>query len=106
MTTFKPTDAMHDIGKNGVQRLKDATPRDTGETAAGWDYMITTRWITSDIVWFNRAHPELNVNIAKLIELGHGTGSGGYVAPRPYMRGAMDDVFNGAMIKIAREMTK
>lgn len=105
MVEFEPTDAMHQIGKDGVSRLASNTPRDTGETASGWHYLILRRWRTTEIAWYNTAHPELNVNMAKLIELGHGTNNGGYVPPRPYMQQAMDVIFRDAMEKIARGMT-
>ena len=35
-----PTRALHDTGRRGVAELSKGTPRDTGQTAASWDYVI------------------------------------------------------------------
>ena len=101
-----PSQAINTIASEGVSKLKDGTPRDTGETASGWASEIKMTAKGVEIVWINTAHPELDVNIAKLIELGHGTGTGGYVSPRPYIKQSMDSVLKTAGDKIAGEMFK
>lgn len=102
----KPTEIMNEIGRDGVQSLSSHTPKDTGETASSWDYEVTSKGKTTEIAWFNTAHPETSVNIAKLIELGHGTKSGGFVQPRPYIHNAMDGIFKEAGDKIEKEVKK
>lgn len=94
------------IGTEGVRRLKSNTPKDTGATASGWSYKVKMTARGVEIDWYNNAHPGLGVNIAKLIELGHGTRTGGYVAPKPYIKQSMDPVFKDAGDKIVREMIK
>lgn len=103
-TNYKKT--ADQIAKDGVRRLQSNTPRDTGETANGWkaDVKMTTKGV--EIEWYNDAHPEAAVNVAKLIELGHGTRTGGYVPPEPYIKQSMDSVFKTAGDKIAGEMNK
>lgn len=104
--TRSPTSTASSIASSGVQQLKNNTPKDTGETAAGWysEVKMTTKGV--EIVWKNRAHPESEVNLAKLIELGHGTRTGGYVPPRPFIKQAMDSVLNTAGDKLAGELFK
>jgi hypothetical protein len=58
-----------------------------------------------EIGWTNDAHPEASVNIAKLIELGHGTGTGGYVAPKPYIKKAMEPIWKSTD-GVAKELIK
>lgn len=99
-------DAIDQIGKEGVSSLSSNTPRDTGETASGWDYEVNTSKSVSEISWVNRAHPDLQVNVAKLIELGHGTGTGGYIPPRPYIKRSMDGIFKTAGDKVTKELIK
>lgn len=101
-----PTPVIDSIAEDGVKQLQTNTPRDTGMTSAGWfaEVKMTTKGL--DIIWKNRAHPELNVNLAKLIELGHGTRNGGYVSPRPYIKQSMDSVFKTAGDKLAGELYK
>ena len=102
----KPTMVANSIGREGERSLASHTPKDTGKTAAGWKSEVTTKGHVTEIAWVNNAHPEASVNIAKLIEVGHGTGTGGYVPPHPYIKQAMDPIFSNAGDKIARELIK
>ena len=106
VASSNPTNALKQIAGEGTRSLASHTPRETGETAAGWTAKITTKGNISEIDWTNNAHPEAGVNIAKIIELGHGTGTGGYVSPRPYIKQAMDPVFNKAGDAVVKEMIK
>lgn len=99
-----PSSILRSIASEGTQRLASGTHRDTGETASGWTETITTSRNVSEIVWTNRAHPHTGVSIAKMIELGHGTGTGGYVAPRPYIRQSMKPVWDSIDNKVVKEM--
>ena len=105
-TKKKPMLTAERTAKDGVNALRTKTPKATGETANGWrsDVKMTAKGV--EIVWTNVAHPELQVNLAKLIELGHGTRTGGYVSPTPYIKQAMNPVFNSAGDKLAGEMYK
>lgn len=103
-TETKPTEIMNEIGRDGVNSLSSNTPKDTGETAASWGYRITGEGQMTEIEWFNSAHPEALVNVAKLIELGHGTENGGFVQPRPYIHISMNSVFKEAGDKIEKEV--
>lgn len=100
------TETMNDIGRAGVGSLSSRTPRDTGETASGWNFRVSRGWRMTEIEWFNSGHPGSPVNIAKLIELGHGTNRGGLVQPRPYIQEAMDRVYKEASDKIVKGMTR
>ena len=94
------------IPKEGVSRLKANTPKDTGGTANGWYSEVTVRKNVLEISWKNRANPDEDVNIAKLIELGHGTKNGGYVPPRPYIKTSMNELFNKASDLLTKELNK
>lgn len=102
-----PTTTMNALGKEGVRALSGATPRgDTGETAAGWEYRLEKTATGSELAFVNNSHPEAYVNVAKLIQLGHGTGTGGYVPPIDYIRPALNSLFSTAGDRIAKEMVK
>ncbi len=106
VTNRDPSMALNSIASQGERSLAANTPRDTGETASGWTSEIITKGNVTEIAWKNTAHPELNVNLAKLIELGHGTGTGGYVLPKPYINRAMDPVFKNVGDKVVKELIK
>lgn len=100
-----PVDTLRQIAREGEQTLSANTPRDTGETASGWMSEITSKGSNSEIAWMNKAHPEARVNIAKIIDQGHGTGTGGYVPPRPYIQRSMESVWKTASDRLAKELT-
>jgi hypothetical protein len=106
VTDSKPTMALNQIASEGARSLAANTPRDTGETASGWKAKITTKGHVAEIAWINDAHPEASANVAKLIETGHGTRTGGYVAPKPYIKKAMDPVFKTAGDSVVKELIK
>lgn len=101
-----PANALNSIASEGTRSLKANTPKDTGETASGWTEKITTNGDVTEIAWTNTAHPESTANVAKLIDLGYGTGTGGYVAPRPYIKKAMKPVFDSIDNKVVKELIK
>lgn len=102
----KPSNALDSIAKEGTRSLAEKTPKATGATASGWTEKVTVTGDITEIAWSNNAHPEAGVNIAKLIELGHGTGTGGYVPPQPYIKEAMKPVWSNVDNKLVKELIK
>lgn len=88
-------------GQEGVQALASATPKDSGKTAGSWDYEIERSATVTRISWFN-TNVNQDVNIAIILQYGHGTGTGGYVQGRDYINPAMRPVFD----RIAEEAWK
>lgn len=101
-----PSNALKSIASEGTRSLSANTPKATGETASGWTEQISTTGDITEIAWLNNAHPEAGVNIAKLIELGHGTGTGGYVPPKPYIKDAMKPIWSSVDNKVVKELIK
>lgn len=89
VSKHSPSASLNRIASEGVRNLSLNTPKDTGETAAGWESRIVTNGDTAEISWINTAHPESEVNVAKLIDIGYGTRTGGFVPPRHYIRKSM-----------------
>lgn len=88
-------------GQRGVRALADATPKRTGETAAGWTYGIERSRNGVTIFWDN-TNVNLGSKIAILIQYGHGTGTGGYVSGIDYINPALGPVFD----EIAQDVWK
>lgn len=101
-----PVPALRKIAAEGERSLASNTPRNTGETASGWVSQITTYRTNNVIEWMNVAHPEALVNIARIIERGHGTGTGGYVPPNPFIERSMNAVYNNSGDSLAKELFK
>lgn len=91
-------------GRMGVDALRSATPVETGLAAKSWGYQINTKGGRVSISWFN-TDVEGGVNIAVIIQYGHGTGTGGYVQGRDYINPAMRPVFDKIAEDIWRKVT-
>lgn len=102
-----PRQSMNELGKKGVDALRARTPRGvTGLTAAGWQYKVQMNRNGAELYWYNNSHPGVSANVARLIQFGHGTGTGGYVPPIDFINPALRPTFGTAADKIAREMFK
>lgn len=85
---------LEEIGKEGVEALMEATPKRTGKTAASWKYEIREKeksgWL--ELVWLNTNFND-GINIAIIIQTGHGTARGGYVRGIDYINPALKPLF-------------
>ena len=84
---------LDNYGKLGVQALANATPKDTGKTANSWSYEVSVKDGGSSITWSN-SNTNKGVNIAVLLQYGHGTRNGGYVKGRDYINPALQPIFD------------
>lgn len=92
-------------GKQGVDALRKATPKDTGLTANSWYYQITEADGRLAIQWLNR-NVHNHVNIAIILQYGHGTGTGGYVQGVDYINPALRPVFDDIARGVWEEVIK
>lgn len=90
-------------GRTGVDALSSATPVDTGRAAHSWTYQIGHSGGIYSITWLN-TDVEDGVNIAIILQYGHGTGTGGYVQGRDYINPAMRPVFDKIAEEVWREV--
>lgn len=67
-----------------LDELKAATPVDSGLTAESWDYEININGRTTSIIFYNHNMHE-GLNVALLLEYGHGTSSGTWVEGKEYI---------------------
>lgn len=80
-------------GKRGVEALSAATPVDTGLTAQSWSYKIQNTKGRASITFIN-SNVNKYVNIAIILDTGHGTGGGGWVQGRHYIAPAIQPIFD------------
>jgi hypothetical protein len=105
MTDRKMTDILRPYAEKGVEALAMNTPVDTGKTAASWGYEITETNGVYSIHWLN-TNVNNHVNIALILQYGHGTGTGGYVQGIDYINPAIRPIFEEMPEKIWKEVTK
>ena len=92
-------------GKQGVEALRSATPKDSGLTAESWFYEVKneSRGIWS-LEWGNTNVQKGYFNVALMLQLGHGTRNGGYVKGRDYINPAILPIFEEMLGDILEEV--
>ena len=113
--TFKYLQKLNDVTKNdildrygriGVDALKLATPKDTGNTAESWGYKIVKGNNSIKLVFTNSNKTSTGTPIVILLQYGHGTGSGGYVYGRDFINPALQPVFEKLADEIWEEVKR
>jgi hypothetical protein len=92
-------------GKAGVAALASATPVESGKTAESWYYEIENGKGTVSINFYN-SNIQNGVPIAVIIQLGHGTGTGGWVQGKDYINPTIQPIFDNIANDVWREVTK
>jgi hypothetical protein len=97
-------ETLEKYGQLGVEALRAATPKKTGKTANSWDYEIVKEGDKASIFWTN-SNINKNVNIAVILQYGHGTKQGTYVQGIDYINPAMRPVFESIANDAWKEVT-
>lgn len=87
-------DILEEYAEYGVQTLSAATPRKTGLTASSWGYEIKQTSDGYNIYWTNSNEND-GVNIALILQYGHGTRNGGYYEGLDYINPATQKAMLG-----------
>ena len=96
---------LSDYAQRGVEALQAATPVESVETAAAWDYEIeSANGITT--IWFTNSHQNDGVSVAVLLIYGHGTRNGGYVEGVDFVSPALAPIFYELADSMWKEATE
>lgn len=103
--------ALRKYAELGVEALKAATPVDSGLTADSWTWDIHETRTRGIAISFknsnvNYSHDGKPVNIAIILQYGHGTGTGGWVEGIDYINPALQPVFEQLAQDLWEEVTK
>lgn len=96
---------LQNYGEAGVSALMEATPKDTGKTAASWSYSINKTKRGIELSW-NNSNVNDGVNIAMIIQYGHGMPSGYYIEGIDYINPALRPLFDLMGKKVWEEVTR
>lgn len=92
-------------GKRGVEALRNATPVKSGLTASSWSYEIVQE-SGKVAIEFHNSNINNHVNIALILQYGHGTGTGGWVEGRDYINPALQPIFDELAQEAWKEVVK
>jgi len=93
------------FGAAGVTALSANTPKNSGLTAASWGYRVKKKRKGWTVEWYNTNTID-DVEVAVLIQYGHGTGTGGYVPGYDYINPTMQPIFDAIIADIWKEVQK
>ncbi len=93
-------------GARGVSALRDATPKESSETANSWYYEIIDKPGYFAIHWLNSHVDTKGVPIAVLLQYGHATRNGGFVEGEDYINPAIRPIFDQIANDMWKEVTK
>lgn len=102
---FRYMSQLDKYGQMGVDALSANTPVDSGMTAASWRYSIDRIGQGFRIYWSNDNIND-GVNIAIILQYGHGTGTGGWVEGIDYINPAIRPIFNEIAENAWKEVTQ
>lgn len=91
------------FGEMGLQALRDATPVESGLTAASWGYTLEVSESGVRISWTN-SNINNYVPIAVIVDKGHETGTGGHVEGRDYIDPSIRPVFDQIIDEVWKEL--
>lgn len=104
LSDWKIEQSLKKYAKKGVDALSAATPIESGKTADSWGYELEVSKGSAKIHWINTNIND-GVNIAVILQFGHGTGTGGYVEGRDYINPAIQPVFDEIADALWKEVT-
>lgn len=83
---------LHKYGRIGIDILRQYTPKRTGLTSASWSYKVNSTSTGYSLEFYN-SNLNRGVNIAVILQYGHGTRNGGYVTGIDYLNPAAAEIF-------------
>lgn len=92
------------VAETCIQRLKEVTPVETGLTANSWTYKIERR-MKRTTIHINNTNMQNGINIALLLEFGHRTRGGSWIAGREYIAPVIQKAYEDVLDKIWEEVT-
>ena len=90
--------------EKGLEALKEATPVRTGLTASSWNYVIEGGEGRYKLI-FNNTNVNGYVNLALILDEGHGTGTGGWVEGLDYINPALQPIITELIERIRVEVS-
>lgn len=96
-------DILNRYGEQGVEALRQATPKRTGLTSESWSYEVHIYRGGASLEFLNSNYND-GVPIALILQYGHATGWGGYVQGIDYINPALRSVFDNIQTQVWEEV--
>lgn len=93
------------LAERCIDRLIDATPKDSGLTASSWSYEIE-RLNNNVKVYINNSNIQNGINVALLLEFGHATNGGSWVEGQDFIGLITQEEYNKILSDTWKEMER
>lgn len=95
---------LHEMGRMGVRKLAETTPKDSGETAGAWNYKIRGNKDSYKLIWTNDIVAD-RTPLVLMLQYGHGTRGGYFVQGRDFINPALLPVYDALFEKLGQEVS-
>ena len=92
MSTEDFTSVLKSAAQPGKSEFMRKTPVESGKSANAWDYKIEKTSTGASLEYSNSNVTKNGVPVVTLINYGHGTGTGGYVRPIPFIQNVVKSI--------------
>jgi hypothetical protein len=103
LSSYNPMPILRKYGQIGIERLRENTPSDTGETASKWHYNAYFFKNKSTIYWYND-NIENGVPVIILLVYGHATKNKGYISGTDFVNPVIKEIFDKIELDIIEEI--
>ena len=92
------------IAEKALEKLKDATPKDSNLTANSWGYEIIQNGSKGVSLYFTNSNIKNGVNIAIILDAGHATVDGRWVEGKKYLDKVTKEIYDDIMQETWEEL--
>ena len=93
------------LAEECIERLKDATPKDSGVTAESWSYEIVKSKNKNSLYIIN-SNIQNGVKIALILEVGHATIDGRWVEGKNFIEPITQEAYNKILSDTWKELKR
>lgn len=102
--TITSIQKLKSIAEKALEKLKDATPKDSNLTANSWGYEIIQNGNKSISLYFTNSNVKNGVNIAIILDAGHATVDGRWIEGKKYLDKVTKEIYDDIMQETWEEL--
>ena len=95
--TITSIQKLKSIAEKALEKLKDATPKDSNLTANSWGYEIIQNGNKGVSLYFTNSNVKNGVNIAIILDAGHATVDGRWIEGKKYLDKVTKEIYDDIM---------
>lgn len=102
--TITSIQKLKSIAEKALEKLKDATPKDSSLTANSWGYEIIQNGSKGVSLYFTNSNVKNGVNIAIILDAGHATVDGRWIEGKKYLDKVTKEIYDDIMQETWEEL--